>query len=191
MEHMEEGRKPARQPAKDGPVKLRPGEFLGHGGEVLKRQKFETVNKFDFPERFKKPGWSYQWVRGSVLGDLSLSELPQMKASGWREVPATELGYYKDLIPDGQNHINLDGMVLMWRPEGMTAEAQKEALDAANYQYRMQIHKVYDNTARLPAGVVEPLGEAILEDRGRPEASPRSWQPRLKTRTEPMAIHGE
>lgn len=193
MEQVEEGGalSEVRIPAREGPVKLRVGEYLGHGGEVLKRQKFQTVNKFDFPNHLKKPGWSYQWIRGGVLGDLSLSELPLMKSSGWREVPPQELNnYYKDVIPDGQNHIMLDGMILMWRPEGMTIEAQQETLDAANYQYRMQIHKIYDNTAKLPAGVIEPLGEYIREDRGRPEAAPKAWQPPLKPRATPMPMDG-
>lgn len=189
MEPQSEGRKPARTAVKEGPVKLRDGEYRGRNGELLVRERYSTPNKFDFPKSLKEPGWSYQWIRHSTLGDLSHSELPLMKRNGWREVPPDQLkGYFKDMIPEGQSFIEIDGMVLVERPEGMTKEAQQDALDEANRRYAAaSIDKIYDDQARskMPAGI-EPWMQAIRQERSAPERAPDSWKPSLKRSAAPM-----
>jgi hypothetical protein len=178
----ETGRKPARQPAKEGPVNLRPGEYRGRDGQIITREKTKGGNKFEFPDRFKEKGWSYQWVRHIVYGDPSHSNLATSKRNGWKEVPVTALGgYFKDAVPEGVAHIELDGMILMERPEGMTKEAQDESLNEANKIFaRASIDKVYDDQARskLPAGI-EPWFQQIRDDRrsAQYERAPDAWAP--------------
>lgn len=178
-----EARKSARTPVKEGEVKLRKGEFRGRNGEILVREKNKTANKFDFPDSIKEPGWSYQWIRHSVYGDTSHSELPDMKRNGWREVPADGLkGYFREVVPEGRNCIEIDGSLLVERPEGMTKEAQMEALDEANRRYAAaSIDRIYDDQARskMPSGI-EPWLQQIRQDRGRYERVPDSWAPSLR-----------
>ena len=183
MDNTQEARKPARTPAKEGPVKLREGEFRGRDGQILVREKNRNGNKFEFPESLKEQGWSYQWIRHSVYGDTSHTEMLEMKRNGWVEVrPDALKGYFKEMVPEGKNHIEIDGMVLVERPEGMTKEAQAEALDLANRRYaQASIDKIYDDQARskMPGGI-EPWLQAIRQERGRAERAPDAWQPTLK-----------
>lgn len=189
-------RKQARQPVKDGPVQLRKGEYRGRNGEILVREKVKGANKFDFPDSIKEKRWSYQWIRHSTYGDTSHSELSLMRRSGWREVPPDALkGYFKDMVPDGANHIELDGSILMERPEGMTIEARQEAVDDANRRYAAaSIDRIYDEQARskMPAGI-EPWLQQIRDDRrgGRYERVPDAWAPELKHASQPLAMDGE
>lgn len=186
-----EGRKPVRTPAKEGPVKLRANEYRGRNGEILTREKVHGANKFDFPDNIKEPGWSYQWIRHTVYGDASHSELPLMRRNGWREVPPDALkGYFKDMVNDGAACIEMDGMVLMERPEGMTRDAQQEQLNEANRQYAASsIDKIYDDQARskMPAGI-EPWLQEIRDDRNRAryERAPDDWAPQHAPASLPM-----
>lgn len=176
-------RVPTREAVADGPMKLRPGEYLGRNGETLTREKVKSSNKYDFPDDVKEPGWSYQWVRASVLGDTSMGELPAMRRNGWREVQPDALkGYYRAMVPDGQNFIELDGLVLVERPEGMTMDAQREALDDANRRMASgTINHIYDEQAasKMPSGVM-PWYQQIQHDRGQIERAPQAWAPELK-----------
>lgn len=189
METAQEARKAVRSPAKEGAVKLREGEYRGRNGEILVRERNTSPNKFDFPDSLKEPGWSYQWIRHSVYGDLSMSEMALMKRNGWREVTPDQLkGYFRDMVPDGQNFIEIDGLVLVERPEGMTKEAQQEALHEANRRYAAaSIDKIYDDQARskMPAGI-EPWLQAIRQERSAPERAPDDWKPTYKRSAVPM-----
>ena len=183
------GRKAARAaPRADIPMRLRPGEYQGRNGEILVREKVKGANKYDFPDSIKETGWSYQWIRHSTYGDTSHSELSLMRRSGWREVPPDQLkGYFKDIAPEGVNHIELDGSILMERPEGMTLDARQEAIDEANRRYAAaSIDKIYDDQARskMPAGI-EPWLQQIRSDRNsaRYERAPDAWAPELKQAT--------
>jgi hypothetical protein len=166
-------------------MKLRPGEYRGRNGELLVREKVRGSNKFDFPDSIKEAGWSYQWIRHTVYGDPTKSELSSMRRSGWREVSPEALnGYFRDMVPEGCNHIEIEGLILMERPEGMTKEAQQEALDAANRQYASaSIDKIYDEHARekMPSGI-EPWLQQVRDNRrnARYERAPDAWQPDLR-----------
>ena len=166
-------------------MKLRPGEYRGRNGELLVRENVKGANKFDFPDSVKDAGWSYQWIRVSAYGDTSHSELLDMRRAGWREVPPSALkGYFKDMVPEGCNHIEMQGLVLMERPEGMTKDAQQEALDDDNRKYAAaSIDKIYDEHARekMPSGI-EPWLQQVRDDRrsSRYERAPDAWQPDLR-----------
>ena len=176
-------RREVRKPAREGEVKLRQGEYFGRNGEILTREPITGSNKFDFPDSLKEPGWSYQWIRHSVIGDLTHSELALMQRNGWRMVQPDALkGYFRDMVPEGYNNIEIDGLVLVERPEGMTRDAQEQALDEANRQYaRASIDKIYDDQAasKMPAGI-QPWLQAVRQERGRPERAPDALKPSLR-----------
>ena len=177
------GRKPIRTPIKDGEVMLRPGEYSGRNGEILKRAPFKFGNKFDIPEDVKEPGWSYQWIRHSIYNSTEYSEMSAMKRAGWREVhPDALKGYFREQTPEGQSCIIDEGLVLVERPAGMTAEAHREMRDAANQHYRAQIHKIYDENAKLPPGMKtwKAAGEF---DQEAPQPVPDEWRPGLRPGT--------
>ena len=186
---MSNDKQPVRQAVRDGQVKLRPGEYMGRNGEVLHRPKVRAGNKFDFPDEIKEPGWSYQWIRTNVLGDSSTSEIHSMKQTGWREVTPDQLkGYFKELIPEGQSYIEMDGLRLMERPEGMTKDAQRESLDEANRQLaKASLDKIRDGdwVNNMPSGVV-PWRESMITQHDSYERAPSSWKPELKPRSMPM-----
>jgi hypothetical protein len=172
------GRKQARAPIKEGEVMLRSGEYRGRNGEILKRSPFKGGNKFDIPDDIKEPGWSYQWIRHSIYQNTEFSELPAMRRSGWREVSPDGLkGYFKDQTPEGQNFISDEGLILVERPEGMTKEAQQEAVMRANRQYQGQLHKIYDESAQLPSGFKPWRAPSDDIGLGAPERAPSEWKP--------------
>jgi len=174
-----------REPIKDGPVKIRTGEYYGRNGEILKRVPASRGNQFDFPEELKEKNWSYQWVRHSCYNNTDHSEISVMKRAGWREVAPDALkGYFKEDVPEGQNCIIREGLVLMERPEGMTREAQEEELRKANFQYGAQIEKRFDAEAPLPTGFVPHMRE-IQRERYQP--SPQEWKPAHNPRATPIA----
>jgi hypothetical protein len=164
-------------------VALRAGEYRGRGGEILKRAPFKFGNKYDFPDDVKEPGWSYQWIRHSIYNSTEYSEMSVMKRAGWREVhPGALKGYFRDQTPEGQNFIIDEGQVLVERPAGMTAEAHHEMNDAAKQHYRAQIHKIYDENAKLPPGMKtwKAAGEF---DQEAPQPVPDEWRPGLRPGT--------
>jgi hypothetical protein len=177
------GRKPVRAPIREGEIALRPGEYQGRNGEVLKRAPTLRGNPFDLPEEIKEAGWSYQWIRASCYGNTEMSEMSVMKRAGWREVPPDALhGYFRDETPEGQNFISREGLVLMERPQAMTDEARQEDLRLANVQYGRQLQKIYDETYQMPDGFV-PTSQL---DREHLQAAPSAWKPAHRPR--PVAL---
>jgi hypothetical protein len=174
------GRKQVRAPIKEGPVELRPGEYMGRNGEVLRRTPVKAGNPFDLPDEIKEPGWSYQWIRHSVYNSTDYSELATMKRAGWREVHPDALnGYFRDETPEGQNFVTKEGLVLVERPAGMTRDAQNDALGVANLHYQKQLNKIYDETFQMPDGF-KPEGSRL--DREDLQAAPRDWKPAHRPR---------
>lgn len=174
------GRKPVREPVREGMVKLRPGEYEGRNGEILKRAPFKFGNKFDIPDDVKEPGWSYQWIRHSIYNSTDYSEMSAMKRAGWREVhPDALKGYFREQTPEGQNCIVDEGLVLVERPAGMTRDAHNEQVALANKHYQGQIHKIYDESAKLPSGF-KVWNAASEFDMEAPQAAPDEWRPALQ-----------
>ena len=174
------GRRPVRAPIREGEIKLRPGEYAGRNGEILKRSPVKAGNKFDIPDDIKEPGWSYQWIRHTIYNSTEYSELPTMKRAGWREVPPDGLrGYFREQTPEGQNYIADEGLILVERPEGMTKDARREQHAEASRHYKQQIHKIYDENAKLPPGM-KTWNAANEIDMGEYEPAPEEWQPKLR-----------
>jgi len=176
-------RKPVREPVREGQVKLRPNEFMGRDGQVLKFTPAESGSEFDFPESVRDPGWSYQWIRTNAFGDTSKNELPEMKRNGWTEVPVTGLkGYFKDSMPEGQNYIEMQGLILVERPAGLTKLHQQYHLDKVNKELAAHsLDRIKDDNwaSNLPSGIL-PWRKAMITDRGEYERAPNAWQPEHK-----------
>ena len=173
-------KKEIRTPIKEGEVKLRPGEYHGRNGEILRRTPVKNGNPFDFPDDVKEKDWSYQWIRHSVYQNTDHSELAHMKRAGWREVHPDALnGYFRDEVPEGANHIAKEGLVLVERPERMTRDAQEEQLKSANRQYQAQMTKVYDENFVLPDGFA-PISGSIDKESYQP--APGAWKPKYRPR---------
>lgn len=184
--HASSGRKQVREPVKAGPVELRLGEYRGRNGEILKRSTTKPGNKYEIPAEAKEDGWSYQWITHSIYNNTEYSELSVMKHAGWREVNPVSgcRGYFREQTPEGQNHVWMEGLILVERPQGMTDDARREAKAVADRQLQGQIHKIYDETAQLPSGFKPMRGEF---DRDAPEAAPQSWKPQHRPR-QPVAV---
>jgi hypothetical protein len=107
--------------------KLRAGQFSGRDGEILMRRR-DFDDPYEIPQHLKEPGWSYQWNRVSALGKPDGMEITRMQAAGWRFVnPESRLGqayYMNEGIESGW--IEIGGLALMERPQGMTDEANEE-----------------------------------------------------------------
>ena len=176
---MTENKKPARTPVREGEVKLRPGEYQGRNGEILRRSPAKNGNPFDFPDDVKEPGWSYQFIRHSVTGNTDYSELATMKRAGWREVHPDQLnGYFRDEVGPDASHILKEGLILVERPEQMTIDARNEELKVANSHYERQLQKIYDENFQLPDGFT-PTAQI---DRENLQAAPSAWKPTHRPR---------
>jgi hypothetical protein len=100
------------------------------------QQEYEALPSDD-EDRLKVPsevipeGWSYQWVTDSVLGQPMPQRRARFERRGWRPVPAERHdGMFMPLGFKGE--INVDGVVLMERPEEYTRQARKkDAMKAA------------------------------------------------------------
>jgi hypothetical protein len=111
---------------KTPPRPLRNGEVLGLDGEVLSRSRSTGyVNEFEVPSHLVPPGFVYQWVRSSCHGKPDPANLNQHRSQGWRPgVPKEVLQHYN--VPEGTDHVERDGLILMVRPEVLNKEAIAE-----------------------------------------------------------------
>lgn len=148
--------KPARSEVRQGVV-LRHDEYTGRDGEIIKVDISEDDSRLSFPEYLKDPGYTYQWARHLVYGDPSYSELPAMKRRGWREVDVNQLnGYFKSIVPEGDQFVNVDGMFLMERPKHITQMFQERAFKKAKGELAKKVEFVHNGQVSLPEGI-EPL----------------------------------
>lgn len=143
-------RKIVREPIK--PIKLKPGEVLGRDGEILRRNRNFSANQFELPDHIKEPGWSYQWNTASVYGQPNPAEINRMLDNGWRFVSASNPRFKSFFGADATtDRIELDGLVLMERPQTLTNEALSEMRKAADDQYMRQFERA-DTDMNLPEG---------------------------------------
>lgn len=131
------GRPPLRSPAHE-PAHTMPNEARGRDGEILRRNnRGDTVDQFEVPRHFMEKGWTYQWVRAEALGKADPANMTAHMENGWRPVPSSRMpGYYHPIEYTGA--INRDGLVLCERPETLTREAERDAINAARRQKHNQ-----------------------------------------------------
>lgn len=115
-------REPTRDPVRHGRVVVQ-----GRDGEVLTRKRTSVGDIFHVPPELVPPGWTFQWVAVSVVGntEILMDQNLQMAENGWRPVPAER--YPGRFMPAGhKGNIIRGGQMLMERPEELTKEARRE-----------------------------------------------------------------
>ena len=124
-------------------VSLRPGEFRGRNGEVL-RFRSNGGDQFDIPEDLKEEGWTYQWCTATCYGEAS-NDLSTMYANGWRYVtPDSRVGKFFTVPGENADHILRGGLVLMERPHELTEMYLEETAEKTRFQYATLMDKSSD-----------------------------------------------
>lgn len=105
-------------------------------GEILTRRARRDgfVDDFEIPQRYKMPGWDYEWKTFRIMGQESdSSEMTTIFEGGWRPVPPDKM---PDLCPPGWDKKTIDrkGMRLFTRPMSFTQEAMNEDRSRAEKQ---------------------------------------------------------
>ncbi len=100
------------------------------------RGTYQLLDIDEFRDKFKTPdappGWSYEWKRWTCVGAEDPAYQVGLAQNGWTPVP---LARHPEMMPKGwtAEHIMVEGLILMERPEILTIE-QREREDrmAAN-----------------------------------------------------------
>ena len=164
-------REPARQQAQSG--------YFDRDGNPLVRKNPTFRNQFDFEAREVPEGYEYQWIRHTVHGDPSDSELFDMQENGWRPVPhERHKNRFAATVVDGKGCITRQGQLLVERPKGMSDEARRqmkrEADAAIGDQFRRFSVPLPENVQRMGltgAGAVARQTNDI--ENVRPEFKPK------------------
>lgn len=135
------------------------------------RKRKGNVDMFHVPKEAIPDGWNYQWCRQSVYNQPDIAHQVGLAENGWTAVPADRhAGLF---MPKGHvGDIVRDGLILMERPNELTAEARDEERAAANNLVRMQ---------REQLGVAVPQG---FDDRH------PGVRPRVRSNYEPGPTQG-
>lgn len=163
-------------------------EVRGRNGEILRRNnRADPVDQFELPRHMMEKGWSYQWVRAESLGKADPANLSAHQENGWRPVPADRCpGYFHPL--DYKGAITRDGLILMERPQSLTDEANRDALNAARRQKHNQaadfqgvdkiLHDAGAQGFEAPSAKTDSRGVARPQLNRTVEAAPQSLYPR-------------
>ena len=127
-------------------VEMRPRNgptYEGRDGEILTRKNPNYRNEFDFQPHEVPAKYVYQWIRHTVHGDPSESEVFDMMENGWRPVPhSRHATRFAPTFLEGVNGKNAcitrKGQLLMERPLQMNIDAQRDVTNAANEQIAVQ-----------------------------------------------------
>lgn len=141
--------RPQRDAQREEPrEELREGEFYGREGQIVRRTKY-LDDPFNVPDEYKEPGWSYQWNRMTCYGAQDVREMNTMLANGWTYVsPDSPIGRLYHCAD--KDYIEVDGLVLMERPQGLT--------DAALEEMRMKTSAQYNGLMSKSSDLVVPKG---------------------------------
>ena len=101
--------------------------FRDRDGNVLSRKNKGPRNEFDFSPAEVPEGYEYQWIRHTVYGDPSDSELFEMQENGWRPVPHERHATRFALTElHGKGCILRKGQLLVERPLTLSDEARRD-----------------------------------------------------------------
>jgi hypothetical protein len=107
-------------------------------------------DKFFIPSEAIPEGWTYEWKRWRVYGKEDPTYEVEMARRGWEPVPASR---HPELVPSNwqHTHVELDGMILMERPEEITEEFRAGERRRAMQQVRAKEEQLQD----APPGAFE------------------------------------
>lgn len=91
-------------------------------------------NSFDVPEKFKKPGWDYEFKTIRIIGaDVDGYELASYHQQGWRAAKPSDM---PGMMPPGSTEKTIDrlGQRLFMRPMYLTDQARAEDYQIAERQ---------------------------------------------------------
>ena len=137
------------------------------------------------PEHLKDPGWSYQWIASRVYNRPNHGEMREMHSNGWRPVKPHQLGGYFERYAEGNDFIEVDGMLLVERPEAMTEAAKEREKRAADAQFGRHLKRV-DSDVVLPRGFDFDASNTTFR-RGSREEVPSDLKPRSRAQVTPAA----
>lgn len=133
------GRAPAREALQSG--------YYDADGNPLTRKNPTFRQQFDFAPDEIPPGMEYQWIRHTVHGDPSDSELFDMQENGWRPVAhkrhATRFAMTEiagSVLKD-KGCIMRQGNLLVERPKSMCDEARLQQKREADAAVGQQFHR--------------------------------------------------
>ncbi len=159
--HQPAAKATTRAAAHDKPVRTRRRKLLTHD------------DQFWLPVEEIPEGLSYEWKRMSVMGQDDPFYIAQLREQGWEPVLATR---HPNWVPPGYDKPNIikGGLILMERPEELTAEARAEEKKMAKQQVR-------EAEARLG---MTPRGELSRDHPGIKVGVMKEWN-------RPVIIKGE
>lgn len=162
---------PQRPPMRSAGERLPDGTFQGRNGAILTRsnRSNEQADQFNVPERFKEPGWDYQWIRTSCMNKPDPAHVNANLENGWTPVQASQMpGAF---MPSGHNGaIERDGLMLVERPLAMTEQAVQDGIRAAHGQRHRQ-----QATFKDVGAVLAEAGSAGSYEVSTAESDPRGY----------------
>lgn len=149
-------------------AKARVAELRGESGNL---DLDGVADKFYIPKDSIPQGWTYEWKRWRTYGKEDPTYEVEMARRGWEPVPASR---HRELVPSNWSgdHIEMDGMILMERPEEITEEFRKLERKKALQQVRAKEEQLNE----APPGTFERV-----DGKGKETA-------RVKKTIAPMAI---
>jgi hypothetical protein len=91
-------------------------------------------DRFELGLHMKEPGWDYQWITITVVGnsDVAAQHVNMMSANGWRPVPANRPGFREWFgLSEQAATIDIEGLRLVERPMALTEQARADEYGAA------------------------------------------------------------
>lgn len=153
-------------------------------GNILVRRSFESLDPFELPAEFvasvKAENYSIEWKSEFVYNQQQTTYLSKLMTNGhWAPVLNNRLPGRYPGEPD--EPIRHDGLILMERPAGLTAQARREDQMKARDQVNIQ-HKNWGVSSRrrdyFDPSTPEAEKHTLL--RKTLEVADASWQPELQ-----------
>lgn len=152
-------------------------EAIGRDGKPVSRKRpGGGADQFYIPGHIIPEGWSYEWKRATVFGQVDRAHQIHLGENGWTPVPASRHdGMF--MPPGDKGAIERDGLVLMERPVVLTEEAREEDRQAAR---NLIIGQADEFDMKLPRGFDQGHGKAARQQKKSYHESPAELRPKLE-----------
>jgi hypothetical protein len=99
-------------------------------------------NRFEFDRDLIPPGMTYEWKRKTIFGQDDQENMINLEQNGWTPVPAERHIELTGRRAVTGAEILRGGLVLMERPDEITAEAREMDTFAARHQVASQVQRL-------------------------------------------------